>query len=460
MSETFQFVKWALEQGCKLRSATYPLDINDDRLGILELTHHFAFTLRNPDLRHEDVAIISHRLVGDFKINWEDMNGPFIGGAQIPSTGILLSKTFGPYGGLDAILEMCKGCPANTLRAEPAGCTGYLNRDPDSEYTEKQLQRIVARLGIREQLNGILPNTKPMWHGLWIESPIPKKALPLFHRIFTEFHAETQLETPKSARKHEERLRCFSKFKRAIELALKHDLRLHVSLPPPGHMGYGYYTTFSHCPRCKADAWAKRWQRKYSSEPQTCRVCGASFTLADTAKRRRMRDQDDEAELEKLLGPERYRKFVIDYLQSRGATLESAEATMKEVEATDARGAENRARHKEKGTAWRRFLREKIYAGLTRIPPPPEECEDIQDKPDPEDPYHFWFEGLALEEALKRASALGIECSYIVHASTNLELDRNVSIENSSPLDVLTSMQTEGCGEKFHAFFKPTAEYY
>ena len=71
-------------------------------------------------------------------------------------------------------------------------------------------------------------------------------------------------------------------FTRALAESAKTSEPLHVELTPPGHVDFGWVTTFVHCPRCKAEGPVERWQQTYPEEPLDCPVCGFSYQPALT----------------------------------------------------------------------------------------------------------------------------------------------------------------------------------
>src|SRR5215831_14011467 len=173
-----------------------------------------------------------------------------------------------------SLFTMCGSCPANTVPADLAGCCGTLYQWPNSERTEAQIRNIIERLGIVEEVSTAFSATTPIWYGLWAVSPVPRPALPLLKTIISEMRAEDRRAMEASKKLDEEQLRDFALFVRAVELAEKHLLPLHVSLSPLGHTDFGFYTVFPHCPFCKAATHTPHWQRKYPAALYTCHVCG------------------------------------------------------------------------------------------------------------------------------------------------------------------------------------------
>jgi hypothetical protein len=183
--------------------------------------------------------------------------------------------------------------------------------------------------------------------------------------VLPSFGIWTELERLASNQDREQ----LNLFIQAIDMSLRRNLNLHVKLGSPGHTDFGLLTIFPHCPFCKAGADVDRWQRKYPAELQTCEVCGTSFSPAETAKV--MRHDYDSDDLRKILGPERFGEFAVEYLVANGAPRSEAQAIMVETERIHSERIEKFRLERERANQERRFVNEVVLAGLPRVPAPP-----------------------------------------------------------------------------------------
>src|SRR5437870_1341139 len=124
---------------------------------------------------------------------------------------------------------------------------------------------------------------------------------------------------------------------------------MHVSLAPPGHTDLGWYTIFSHCPRCKAASPVERWKRKYRDEEIACAICGARYSPAKTHSAQR--DNWELKELRDVLGQAKYEKFAARCLVAQGASESEAERIVQKHEERERAYKEKWARNTE---VWRR----------------------------------------------------------------------------------------------------------
>jgi hypothetical protein len=137
------------------------------------------------------------------------------------------------------------------------------------ESHEKALWESIRRLGLEQRLRSAFQVTRPLWYGLWIDSPLTATQCSLLRDVFRE----TARLVPRYRRHIED-------FARALADSTGTGEPLHVELTPPGHVDFGWVTTFVHCPRCKAEGPVKRWLDTYPEEPLDCPVCGSSYTPA------------------------------------------------------------------------------------------------------------------------------------------------------------------------------------
>jgi Zn ribbon nucleic-acid-binding protein len=139
------------------------------------------------------------------------------------------------------------------------------------ESIEDVLWESIRRLALEERMRAAFHMTEPIWYGLWISGTLTTTQCSLLHDVLTE-----AVRIAPSYRDHIE------EFIRALAKSAETGERLHVELTPPGHVDFGWLTTFVHCPRCKAEGPVERWQQTYSEEPLDCPVCGFSYQPALT----------------------------------------------------------------------------------------------------------------------------------------------------------------------------------
>lgn len=221
MSDTLQFVDWHLRQACPFRQgeavdefvnaihATSQLRLIDDMSGAGEV--------------YGDVVVTS---VSYSREGWW------------PSGGFRVSDAVAPAGDLAAARRTCGGCPANAFPVpKMAGCCGSLPVDADDPEVEAALRAAIDG-GLAGEFAAAFVRTDPLWYGLWISDPLTPAQLRLLPRLLQN------VPTPTGGAELEQ-------FRRACSLALEHGIELRVHMPPPGHVDFGFDTTFPHCPRCK-----------------------------------------------------------------------------------------------------------------------------------------------------------------------------------------------------------------
>ena len=138
------------------------------------------------------------------------------------------------------------------------------------ESIEDVLWESIRRLGLEERIRAAFHMTAPLWYGLWISDPLTATQCSLLHDLLTEAVRIAQASASTS------------KTSRGLAESAKTSEPLHVELTPPGHVDFGWVTTFVHCPRCKAEGPVERWQETYPEEPLDCPVCGFSYQPALT----------------------------------------------------------------------------------------------------------------------------------------------------------------------------------
>jgi hypothetical protein len=149
--------------------------------------------------------------------------------------------------------------------------SGYMCLAEGYESTEELLRESIRRLSLEHAMRSEFLDTKPLWYGLCIDSPLTKTQCSLLRDVLTEL-----------ARMAPHQEQDFTEFIRALTDSIVTGERLNVELSPPGHVDMGWVTTFVHCPRCKAEGPVKRWQESYSEDPLECTACGCSYAPAAT----------------------------------------------------------------------------------------------------------------------------------------------------------------------------------
>lgn len=139
------------------------------------------------------------------------------------------------------------------------------------ESPDDILWKAMRRLGLEPRIRSAFQVTRPLWYGLWIQSPLTVGQCSLLRAIFTE--------VVRLAPSYQKRV---EDFQRALVDSIDTGKPLHVELMPPGHADFGWVTTFVHCPRCKAEGPVERWQETYPEEPLECPVCGWLYSPAAT----------------------------------------------------------------------------------------------------------------------------------------------------------------------------------
>ena len=282
MADTAQYVHWHLEYGCPFRQG--------------EAIHTFAAAWHATSrLKAIDQCEARHDVFDDICVTGVS----YFRGEKWPSSGFRISEAVAPVGSLQAAREVCGNCPANGLGPGlMAGCCGLLPFHPGDEELDSKLRAAVATKGLHKALAGAFPETKPLWYGFWISSPLTRPQLEILGAIVP------QTLSPQN------RSRDVPQFRRACELAIKHGIPLHAALPPLGHTDFGTLTTFPHCPRCKK-AHGQEWVKEYSKKPTRCRACGNVYVPAETASRKE--DSYSSEDLKDQLPPEEYERLRAEW---------------------------------------------------------------------------------------------------------------------------------------------------
>jgi hypothetical protein len=167
---------------------------------------------------------------------------------------------------------------------------------PGDQQLNELLNQTIRDADLVGQFEGAFISTDPRWFGLWIDSPLTAAQCSLLQRSLsgmgeevkrrlfawlegkqrehpTEFTSEYVADYQEAI---EEDHRNLAEFLAALKAGQEPGVILHVSLAPPGHTDFGYYTIFSHCPRYKADA------PDGLDAEVCCPVCGNGYRPSDT----------------------------------------------------------------------------------------------------------------------------------------------------------------------------------
>jgi hypothetical protein len=256
MSDTYQVLSWSLEQECPFRRGSgWQLPMATRRAV-------------EPIRSYSNAPLGS--ISGDVLVT-----GWSFSKAGTKPRGIRISEALAPFGGLAAAHETCAGCKANVWSdpfSKMGGCAGEVGLDPDSHELASALDDAIRSKSLQSSMANAFRSTKPLWYGLWINSPLTTDQCRLILAILTDL----------SLLKLNDR-----RILLALDVSITHGLPMHVWLSPLGHTDFGVNTVFPHCPRCRAFA-GFRWRSPYPSDPTTCGVCGNIFSPAQTASTERL----------------------------------------------------------------------------------------------------------------------------------------------------------------------------
>jgi hypothetical protein len=303
MADTLQVVKWALERSCPMR---YGDNWTDPKVVHEQLS----------DISRYDFAVTNDQVLGDVCVYVESIKPK-------PPTfwGFLISHSLANFGGVQVIEINCHGCEANVQWNENneqglAGCYGHFYMYANNE----QIQRAVKKAGLQPQFLEVFLPTNPLWYGFWADSPL------------TIAQCKTLLSLIPNLPVDESDKNSIDRFLAALETAVKHNLKLHVALAPPGHVDLGWRTVYHHCPRCKV--WLE--PSKIASLCVYCQVCGFQFNPKDTSSSWREDIEDLFGKsLDEQLDKDHYEDFIWRYLEHRGYSQLEIEEILAPTPPTD-----------------------------------------------------------------------------------------------------------------------------
>ncbi|HEV2328942.1 MAG TPA: hypothetical protein VGY56_09170 [Verrucomicrobiae bacterium] len=346
-------------------------------------------------------------------------------------------------GGLPLLRRLCGDCPANGDAGGIAGCIGSFHQELYSTELQEQLDQLIGRLGLASKLDACFPQTRLHWFRFWIQSPIPIDGVGLLHQLLGAVYEQDE-EDFRSGRKsgfrgwHTD----LNTFVKALERSLSTGIPMYVNLAPPGHADFGWYTIFSHCPRCKAEAPLKRWQRKYEDEEIECTVCGAKYSPAKTHSSERDNHQDMRY-LRDMLGQVEFEKFAARCLVAQGASETEAAQIVQRHEEWERTRRERWTKEIEPSVRHERFVEQVIYQGLKNLTPG--DARDSVRLLSAED----------AEEVFRRCKHHGGKVLSIWHVSESGELMEYLRVSwLTSARKALQKFMEKGCNERFYVIVR------
>jgi hypothetical protein len=234
--------------------------------------------------------------------------------------GFWVAEALSLYGALRDVEAACQACPMHVTRhqhpATLAGCYGELPFPEPHDPWHAALEAAVEKLGCRPLLARLRRPTRPIWYGLWCDSPLAGPALSLVADVLEAMaggpgHAAPGQERPASmlAASANAPTEMFSKnpvlgawswLVAALRVAYQQGARVHVQLHPPGRVEGRRWLLPAHCPRCSVPWPPSRLGS--AARAGRCPVCDDVGPPAP-ARRRCARGQRPYQPLERLLRP-------------------------------------------------------------------------------------------------------------------------------------------------------------
>lgn len=357
------------------------------------------------------------------------------GGESLPFPyhGYLISQQFAPAGGIEKIRAMCAGCPVNMSPDRIARCSGVLSPwswyPPSTDGSDRDFSQLLAGLGIEIEFAATFLPTTPRWYGLWAQSPLSPEACRLLALIYAERH-DARVED----------------FIRAARLAATGTATLHVSVCPPGATCANTFLGHTpYCPRCKADAELPfDTNRRYPTNLHACRVCGQTFSPAETITQ--PLHFDDPPTVRELLSPAEFERFLVDYYTLNGLSPKGVPLALAQIAADDRKQAnetEIAIRRHEQTQAW---IQKELYGGLIQ------HRKKVRGTLSPKEDIVVFTEA-DFAVIIARAEAKGVEIWLIEHYSVKSDRDITYGTHESSVAEVMSRFAHEGCHDFFHASF-------
>jgi hypothetical protein len=434
MADTVQVVRWALGQQCQLRQGP-----GWEKPGT-------ALKALADCQTYSGLRTSSGKGFGVFGDVCVSSVTPLLPGEGLarfdyPHGGFILSSQFAAQGGLSALHQLCGNCPANVDVGGIAGCAGYFHRSLYADELQATLERLISRLGLAAKVEGIFPPAQRHWFRFWITSPMPVEGMGVLRVLFDTLHKEEEEASRQSGKTNFVQIGDLSTFVRALDCSIRTSLPLHVDLTPPGHTDLGWYTIFSHCPRCKAEAPVDRWQRKHRDEEILCAVCGENYSPATTHSA--VRDKLHSTDLHAVLGQEKFEKLAVQSLTAQGASEADAVQLVQKQEEWERGRQEKWDREAAPARRHDRFVEEVIYRGLNKL------------RLSADEEAAWFFSAADAEEIIRRCKSYRGKVVYLSHVSESGGTDEYVRLNwFNSAAKALKKLREKGCNERFGVIVK------
>ncbi len=221
---------------------------------------------------------------------------------QQPLNAFRASEVLAVYGGLHRVVSLCTACPANaTAVSQPnalAGCYGWFTRSDLCLNSDEGIEDAASRLGMLQTIQREFRRTRPMWYGLWMDSPLANGRVRALERLITQMLLERSTSSESLGR-----------FLSALSLSDRANLPIHVMLNPCGQANATSWTLPAHCPACKA-TWIE--------ESFHCAICGRTGR-PNPARKRNVLGRRPYMPLERFLNRESAAAFRARYMRYREA---------------------------------------------------------------------------------------------------------------------------------------------
>lgn len=314
MSQTPEFLRWALIRDCDLRAGADG---------------------RSPD--RVDRQLRTVRLWAEARSEGRERRGVCFGpGVERPDarpeslTGFRAADVLDAYAIDERAPSECADCPAHLDRflapdgegaarrstVDRAGCFGLLDWTPLADGLFDAVDRAWAETAVETAAegpadgssaefgdesdaasSGRFPFTTPVWYGLWIDSPIPAARLPRLESLLDRLLDRGPVWRA-----------VFERLASAVRTARRSSLELAVEYGPAGRIEGREWIVEAHCRRCRA---AK------GPGGRKCVVCGLAAP-PEPARRRLARGVRPYRPLSEFLGADELAVRLDDYRTWRG----------------------------------------------------------------------------------------------------------------------------------------------
>lgn len=245
--------------------------------------------------------------------------------------GFWVAPALSVYGGLHAVEAACRNCPVHVLgQKEPlalAGCYGELPFPDRHDRWHAAVEVAADRQGCRPLLARWRRITRPLWYGLWCDSPLAGPALTLVADLLDETTHVGRGDKEGGnwpneslvAQSDHDVLNCFSEksfldawslLAAALRVAHQQRLPVHVQLYPPGRVEGRWWLLPAHCPQCRT-VWP---QASQGSPPRSGRCAVCDYVGQPAPPRRRcVRGSRPYQPLQRLLNPSVHGEWLSRY---------------------------------------------------------------------------------------------------------------------------------------------------